>query len=153
MIEPNERTLSRQAHVRGLLMLACALVAGVALAYWEARGATGYPNPASILAGTNARHESASVPHEGASLVASGSNVDQVLFGRYCDSCHPAGDEGIGASLRSAQFKQEYTTPDQIAKVVRSGGFDMPAFPSALLPDDSLQQITKYVLNLPPEGQ
>ncbi len=157
MVVRDEHTYTRQqAHLQGIALLVFALVAGAVIAYWEASGSTGYPNAAvAPLASLDpsVRQANAGMPHTGASLVATGSNQDQVLFGRYCDSCHPAGEEGIGASLRDAQFKQQYTTPEQIIKVVRSGGFDMPAFPPTLLPDDKLQQITQYVLNLPPEGQ
>ncbi len=155
MVIPDEQTSStRQAHLQGIALLVFAVVVGMVIAYWEASGSTGYPNAAvAPLAGLSAHPETVGVPHTGTSLTASSNNQDQVLFGRYCDSCHPAGGSGGGADMRSAQFKQQYTTPEQIVKVVRSGGFEMPAFPASLLSDDKLQQIAKYVMNLPSDGQ
>jgi mono/diheme cytochrome c family protein len=73
------------------------------------------------------------------------------LYGRYCDSCHPAGREGIGSSLRSAQFKSEYTGAAQISAFVRKGGFDMPAYPPDFLSDEDLSVIAQYVSGLAQE--
>ena len=153
----DKQTISpQQAHLQGLVLLVFALVAGAVIAYWEVSGSTSYPNAAvAPLAnlGQSARQENIGMPHARAGLVATSSNQGQVLFGRYCDSCHPAGEEGIGASLRDAQFRQKFDMPDRIIKVVRDGGHDMPAFPPTLLPDDKLQEITEYVLKFPQEGQ
>jgi mono/diheme cytochrome c family protein len=90
-----------------------------------------------------------SVPRPRTGLVATSQNRGQVLFGRYCDSCHTAGREMIGPSLRTAQFKDEFNTESKIAEVVRSGGFEMPAYPPTLVTDEELQKIAEYVLSLP----
>ena len=126
-------------HVRGLAVLALGIACGLVVFAWIAlRGAP----PAGSA--------QAAVPFGiRESLVLRSDNRGQVLFGRYCDSCHPAGQEGIGASLRSPQFKRTITTSEQIAGVVRKGGFDMPPFPPDLINDDDLNQIAAYVLSLP----
>jgi mono/diheme cytochrome c family protein len=72
-----------------------------------------------------------------------------VLFGRYCDSCHYGGNENLGASLRSPQFKRTYNTPEKIAAFVRRGGFDMPAYSRELLSDADLDDIVAFVIALP----
>jgi len=82
-------------------------------------------------------------------LVDTGDNHGQVAFGRSCDSCHPAGNAGQGPSLRLAQLKRQYTTPDKIMTYVRKGGFDMPAFAADRISDGDLAAIANYVISLP----
>ena len=82
-------------------------------------------------------------------LVDGVDNHGQVLFGRYCDSCHPGAGSGIGANLRTAQSHRQFSTEDSIIRLVRAGGFDMPAFPKPMLSDDDLGQIASYVRSLP----
>jgi quinol-cytochrome oxidoreductase complex cytochrome b subunit/cytochrome c551/c552 len=92
------------------------------------------------------------VPRARTGLIAGKDNHGQVLFGRYCDSCHTSGRAMIGPSLVTAQFKQNNPTGEKIIQLVRDGGFDMPAFPPALLSDEDLQAIVEYVLKLPQES-
>jgi mono/diheme cytochrome c family protein len=98
------------------------------------------------------RQGTVGVPHPRTGLVPTSDNQGQVLFGRYCDSCHPAGRVGIGTDLRSREIKRQYTSADQIAKVIRKGGYDMPAFPPDLVSDKELEPISQYVLSLPEES-
>jgi mono/diheme cytochrome c family protein len=84
-------------------------------------------------------------------LVDGVDNHGQVLFGRYCDSCHPGAGAGTGGNLRTAQSHRQYSTEDSIIHLVRAGGFDMPVFPSQMLSDDDLAQIATYVRGLPVE--
>jgi mono/diheme cytochrome c family protein len=150
---PNGLAL-RRAHTRGATLVAASLVAGlaafVALAGWGGRtnaalaeGAAFGP-PSTLGGGRGAQGASARE-----SLVLRSDNRGQVLFGRYCDSCHPGGGEGGGATLRSTQFKRQFDTPDKVAAVVRRGGFDMPASPNSFLPDADLADIAAYVVSLP----
>ena len=92
---------------------------------------------------------SATIP----ALVERSDNRGQVLFGRYCDSCHPGGRAGIGSDLEGTQVKRQYTSEDKIIKLVRSGGFDMPAFSTSLLSDEDLANIAVYVRNLPTQAR
>ena len=85
-------------------------------------------------------------------LVDGVDNHGQVLFGRYCDSCHPAAGAGIGANLRTAQSHRQYASDDSIIRLVRAGGFDMPAFPEQMLADEDLAQIASYMRSLPVES-
>jgi mono/diheme cytochrome c family protein len=85
-------------------------------------------------------------------LVNGVDNYGQVLFGRYCDSCHPGAEAGTGANLRTAQSRRQYSTEDSISRLVRAGGFDMPAFPMQIVSDDDLAQIARYLLSLPVES-
>jgi mono/diheme cytochrome c family protein len=85
-------------------------------------------------------------------LVDGVDNHGQVLFGRYCDSCHPGAGAGIGANLRTAQSHRQYSTEDSIIRLVRAGGFDMPAFSTQMVSDDDLAQIASYVRSLPVES-
>jgi len=99
-----------------------------------------------------AREQPAGVPRPRTGLIPTSQNRGQILFGRYCDSCHAAGREVLGPSLRNAQFKSQFSTIDNIAQVVRTGGFDMPADPPALLSDDDLRKIAEFILSLPEEN-
>lgn len=144
----------RQAHTWGMTMLAVALLLGVAGALWEITSSTG---PTGAIFTSSAyeqiRQGDVGVPRARSGLIETSDNRGQVLFGRYCDSCHPAGRAGVGASLRSAQFKREYTSAAQISEFVRKGGFDMRAYPPEFLPDDELNTISQYILTLPAEEQ
>ncbi len=151
---PPNRLAPRRTHVRGATLLAASIVCGVAafvlLAGWGANAKTTLREgaafgPPSTLAG--ARGALSGSARE--SLVLRSDNRGQVLFGRYCDSCHPAGAQGGGATLRTAQFKRQFDTPEQVAAVVRKGGFDMPAYPPSLLSDADLTDIAAYVVSLP----
>jgi len=106
---------------------------GVAQTSWLAN-----PRPAAALA-----------PRPAVGLVERSDNRGQVLFGRYCDSCHPAGREGIGSDLEGTQVKRQYTSDEKIITYVRAGGFDMPAFPKTLISDEDLAAIAAYVRQLP----
>jgi mono/diheme cytochrome c family protein len=101
-----------------------------------------------FAAGPDVQHQ---VPTTRTGLVLTDANRGQVYFGKFCDSCHTAGREGIGPSLRTEEFKGNYKTVDSIAAVVRKGGFSMPAFSQTLLPDDQLTAIAQYILQLPQE--
>jgi mono/diheme cytochrome c family protein len=85
-------------------------------------------------------------------LFDSVDNHGQVLFGRYCDSCHPAAGAGIGANLRTAQSHRQYASDDSIIRLVRAGGFEMPAFSKQMLADEDVALIASYVRSLPVES-
>jgi mono/diheme cytochrome c family protein len=134
-------TASRRVHVLGAATVLVGTLLGVAVFVWIA--SLGVSQTASRTSQTT----SASAPP--AALVERSDNRGQVLFGRYCDSCHPGGRAGIGSDLEGTQVKRQYTSEDKIIKLVRSGGFDMPAFSTGLLSDDDLTSIAGYVRNLP----
>ena len=140
------------AHRRGLAMVLAAVVVGLALVVWL--GGWIGPSPSSyaqVFTTTSGPGGGAPRPRQG--LVLTTENRGQVLFGRYCDSCHTAGREVLGSSLRSAQFKREFNTTVKISDFVRKGGFDMPALSKNFLSDADLDDIAKYVLSLPQEGR
>ena len=134
-------TASRWVHVLGAASVIASTLLGVAVFAWIA--SLGVTQTASRTSQT--AFESVPLP----ALVERSDNRGQVLFGRYCDSCHPGGRGGIGSDLEGTQVKRQYTSEDKIAKFVRSGGFDMPAFSTSLLSDDDLASIAGYVRNLP----
>ena len=146
--------LSR-ARVRGLTSLAIGVLAGLAVfaltAAWPSRSQATGTGPAGFAAWINRLpvESSHAVPAgERPSLVLSSENRGQVLFGRYCDSCHYAGNENIGPSLRSTQFKRT-ASAQKIAEYVRKGGYDMPAYSQAFLSDADLAAVVEYVRALP----
>jgi mono/diheme cytochrome c family protein len=131
---------SRRPHVLGAISVIAGTLLGVAVFIWIAGvGVIQTVRPAQTTV------VSATAP----ALVERNDNRGQVLFGRYCDSCHPGGRAGIGSDLEGTQVKRQYTTEDKIIKLVRSGGFDMPAFSMSLLSDEDLANIAVYVRNLP----
>ncbi len=115
----------------GALVLSVVVVALITVV----GGPTSGPSTQAASAGRTAR----------LTLVDTPATHGQVLFGRYCDSCHPGAGSGVGSDLRTAQVRRQYPTPDSIKLLVRAGGFDMPAFPTQMLSDDELTQIASYL--------
>jgi mono/diheme cytochrome c family protein len=134
----------RRVHVLGAISVIAGTLLGVAVFIWIA--SAGSIQTAGLA---SSRSSAASVSTLGPPLVERSDNLGQVLFGRYCDSCHPGGRAGIGSDLEGTQVKRQYTSEDKIIKLVRSGGFDMPAFSPSLLSDEDLANIAVYVRNLP----
>lgn len=143
---------SRRSHVSGLVLLILATVLAIVVVV-----VLGDPGLSLDRSGNGSETPQApegadGVPRSRSGLVLTSSNRGQILFGRYCDSCHTAGREMIGPSLRTVQFKSQYKTADKIVEFVRTGGFDMPAYPPTLVSDDELQKIAEYILSLPEES-
>lgn len=62
----------------------------------------------------------------------------QVLFMRYCHTCHPDGDSGLGPAL--------YSTPlPAVRAQVRLGVGGMPSFSDEVLADDEVDAILVYL--------
>jgi mono/diheme cytochrome c family protein len=154
---------TRRSHASGLVLLLLAIVLAVVvvavLEEWRndagapgnfVAGALGSPTLGLDTSGRGPG--GAGVPQSRTGLVATSENRGQILFGRYCDSCHTGGREMIGPSLRTAQFKGQYTSADKLIEFVRTGGFDMPAYPQTLVSDEEIQKIAEYVLSLPEEA-
>ncbi len=147
---PNEKTV-RVARQWGVVWLIIALALGAALASWELSQDTRGTTPIALaLSGSEGPGET-TVPSSRVGIVPTVDNRGLVLFGRYCDSCHPAGRQGIGSDLLSPQVRRKFTSVDKIAKLVRTGGFDMPPFRKELLSDGDLGAIGEYVVSLSPE--
>ncbi len=146
-------TTERAARLWGLVSLIIAVTLGAALALMELRANTRSATPQVRALSYRQDPGETAVPWSRVGIVPTADNRGMVLFGRYCDSCHPAGREGIGSSLRSAQVKRGFASVDKITKLVRSGGFDMPPFRKDLLSDGDLGAIGGYVLSLPSERQ
>lgn len=139
----------RRVHALGLLSVAFGAAVGVGAFLWIS--GTGASQVSAIV--PVHRVQNAEPPRPAFGLIERADNRDQVLFGRYCDSCHTAGREVLGSSLRSAQFKRQFNTDAKISKIVREGGFDMPAYPKSMISDDDLALIAAYVSNLPEESR
>lgn len=139
----------RRVHVLGLLTVALGAALGVGMFAWLAGAGT--TQAAWISAPLRAHSVEPPRPAEG--LVERPDNRGQVLFGRYCDSCHPAGREVLGASLRSRQFKRQFDTDEKIVRIIREGGFDMPAFPKTMISDEDVALIAAFVRQLPEESR
>lgn len=151
----------RRTHASGLLLLvvAIALAAGVVYTLQPGTGAgfaAWFPGGPTVGVDTStggAGEGAAGVPRSRSGLVPTSENRGKVLFGRYCDSCHTDAREMIGPSLRTAQFKGQYKSADEIIHFVRTGGFDMPAYPETLVSDEEMQRISEYILSLPEESR
>ncbi|UYQ94100.1 cytochrome c [Chitinophaga horti] len=62
----------------------------------------------------------------------------QVLFMRYCESCHPGANAGLGPGLKATPgFLQRFQ--------VRHGFGTMPAFKKDVLPKKDLDDIIHYI--------
>lgn len=89
---------------------------------------------------------SGEMPRPRQGLVLTPDNRGQVLFGRYCDSCHPAGRESKGADLLGREFRRDFQNEFQISQLVREGTCVMPKYDRFLLGDDDLAEIAKFTL-------
>jgi mono/diheme cytochrome c family protein len=67
----------------------------------------------------------------------------EVVFARYCNSCHPGGGRGAGPSLI-----QGGSSEDEFKRVVRQGEKRMPGFNEGLISDDDLDQMYDYIVSL-----
>lgn len=64
----------------------------------------------------------------------------QEIFKRYCDTCHPDGQQGVGPALKDREISEE-----KIRFQVRNGVGDMPAFPKQLISDDQLDALVHFL--------
>lgn len=63
----------------------------------------------------------------------------QVLFMRYCHTCHPDGGAGLGTSLMTP-------LPDPVMRAqIRVGGGGMPRFSEEVIGDDEVSAILAYL--------
>ncbi|HVF98633.1 MAG TPA: cytochrome c [Chloroflexia bacterium] len=74
-------------------------------------------------------------------LVRSG----EVIFGRYCNTCHPGGGLGAGPSLIRAV---PGLTDDQVRDIVRHGKTRMPGFTEQEISDAELDDLIGFVRGL-----
>ncbi len=65
------------------------------------------------------------------------------VFTRYCQVCHPGGNQGVGARLIGSPLSD-----DQIKAVVRHGQKNMPIFTPETIPDDDLSSLVSYIRSL-----
>ncbi len=146
-------TPMRRARRLGVVALTVAVLLGALLAWVELSAASRSASPLTRSLSVRREPSGTPVPSARVGLVPTIDNQGKVLFGRYCDSCHPGGDKGIGADLHSVQVKRQYKTLEDIMKVARKGGYDMPPFPKTLLADSDLEEIGGYVLSLSSENE
>ncbi|MCU1376156.1 MAG: cytochrome c class, partial [Actinomycetia bacterium] len=81
-----------------------------------------------------------SIPTVGPGDVAAGG----VLYRESCAACHSWSGEG-GALLHREAPPLQAATPVQVAEAVRTGPGQMPAFGTAALTDQQLDDLTRYV--------
>lgn len=84
------------------------------------------------------------VPHT-EPLMASSKEVRQgeVLFNRFCNSCHPNGTAGLGPALNNKPLPGF-----AIRFQIRKGFGVMPAFDEEVISDDGTKQIVAYLKEL-----
>jgi mono/diheme cytochrome c family protein len=76
---------------------------------------------------------------------ASAQARGQVVFSRYCNSCHPGGGRGAGPALPMLVASR---SDDELRSVVRGGKNRMPAFGPEVIPDDQLSDLIAYLRTL-----
>lgn len=69
-------------------------------------------------------------------------------FDRYCNSCHPGGEAGLGPALNNKSVVPSFIIKFQ----VRNGLGKMPSFSREQLPPDELDKIVKYIKALQKHG-
>lgn len=142
------RGSAQRVHTLGLLSLVLGVALGLGLVAWLA----GLGTVQTAYLGALTR-PGVQAPKPATGLIERSDNRGQVLFGRYCDSCHPAGLEARGDTLRSVDFKRKYATDEKIVSFVRAGGFTMQAYDKDFLADEDLVEISAYIRSLPQEDR
>lgn len=71
------------------------------------------------------------------------SRTGDLIYGRYCNSCHPGGGLGAGPSIKEMDL-----TRDRVKTIVRNGTNRMPVFPPTTITDPELELLVDYVLAL-----
>lgn len=69
-------------------------------------------------------------------------------FDRYCNSCHPGGEAGLGPALNNKSIVPSFIIKFQ----VRNGLGKMPSFSREQIPPDELDKIVKYIKVLQQHG-
>lgn len=95
---------------------------------------------ASATIGTN--------PEEASALASVGSGdaaAGQAVFSRTCNSCHPNASAGMGPTLSGAQFASRYPDDAAVAAVIRHGKGGMPAFSTAQLSGQDMDNVIAYL--------
>ena len=90
-------------------------------------------------------------PEEAGAVAAVGSGdaaAGQAIFANTCNKCHPNANAGIGPTLYGAQFESRYPDDAGIAAVIRRGKGGMPAFSTAQLSDQDMDDIIAYLRGL-----
>jgi mono/diheme cytochrome c family protein len=64
-----------------------------------------------------------------------------IVFAKYCNSCHPGGGRGAGPALPGID-------KDEFVEYVRSGKGRMPAFNEGLISNEDLDQMYDYISSL-----
>lgn len=64
----------------------------------------------------------------------------KALFNKYCNSCHPGGDAGLGAPIVSTSVPGF-----AIQFQIRNGLGDMPAFSEEEISDEEVDKIVDYI--------
>ncbi|MBI4498541.1 MAG: cytochrome c [Chloroflexi bacterium] len=160
-------TVVQRVHLRGLAVLAFAVALGLGvvlgLGMWDAqhRGVaspregragvvlglgTWLAQRSGVAAAAEGGGRAEQMPRPRTGLVATNENRGQVLFGRYCDSCHPGGREQKGKDLLGPAFRRDFQTEADVVKLVREGTCVMPAYDRFFLPDGDVAEIAKFVV-------
>lgn len=87
-----------------------------------------------VLAACDSGGDAGAIPRSG-----------EVVFGRYCNTCHPGGGLGAGPSLiRSVPDLSD----DQLRDIVRHGKSRMPGFTEQEISDAELEELIGFVRGL-----
>ena len=155
----------RGTPVSGWALLIVALVAAIAIVVglyaWDsnARAAEAALRPAPVaplapsaqtpsLPIASGSPSTASEQSAGAPVAGGDAAAGQPVFGRLCNSCHPNANAGMGPTLNGAQFASRYPDDAAVAAVIRRGKGGMPAFSTAQLSDQDMDDVIAYLRGL-----
>lgn len=69
----------------------------------------------------------------------------EVIFARYCNTCHPGGNRGSGPSLLTLVPDMD---DDAIRTAIRKGKKQMPGYNSTVIPEDHMADLILYLRSL-----
>lgn len=68
------------------------------------------------------------------------------IFIRSCNTCHPGGKAGMGASLENLQ--KDFPDDEALKKFIRKGKGAMPGQPKEAINDQELESLVSYLRQL-----
>jgi mono/diheme cytochrome c family protein len=116
----------RARPVAQALFLATAVAAAVGLA---SCGEQAQPTPTSLAVAATATTANAT------------RTRGDIVFAKYCNSCHPGGARGAGPALPGID-------KDEFVEYVRKGKGRMPAFNEGLISNEEFDQMYEYISSL-----
>jgi mono/diheme cytochrome c family protein len=89
------------------------------------------------------RIEKTAAVEDKADASRSSNLTGEQLFVRSCNTCHPAGKDGVGPNLEN--LAEKYPDDDSLKALIRKGRGVMPAQSKSVITDAELENLIQYL--------